>query len=244
MPSTSPTGPPEDLAPDEHLEVAPADWDPRQVYFLMTGLVVPRPIAWVSTLSAEGVANVAPHSYFNTVGHDPPHVVIGSSGRKDTLRNVEATGELVVNITTEHVLEAMNATSVDAPHGVDEFELVDVTKAPSEVVAPPRVAEAVAHLEARVAQVVPAGASSVILAEVVHVHVDPRVWRDGRVDPELLRPLLRFAGTTYGTVGEVFKLPRPAWGDVADRVAAGDDSWIPRRPGSPRETGDASQEPT
>lgn len=231
MTTSSHPEPPERLAPDEHLEVRPSEWDPRQVYFLMTGLVVPRPIAWVSTVSPDGVANVAPHSYFNVMSHDPPHVVIGSSGRKDTLTNIEATGELVVNVTTEHVLEQMNASSVDAPSTVDELELVGVTTRPSAVVTPPRVAEALAHLEARLVQVVPAGNGNIVVAEVVHVHVDPRVWRAGRVDPELLRPMLRFAGTTYGTVGEVFKMPRPQWAALTPAERA-DGSWIPRRPAS------------
>jgi flavin reductase (DIM6/NTAB) family NADH-FMN oxidoreductase RutF len=238
MPTSSHPGPPRVL--DEHLEVTPAEWDPGEVYFLMTGLVVPRPIAWVSTLSGDGVANVAPHSYFNVMSNDPPHVVIGSSGRKDTLTNVEATGELVVNITTEHVLEEMNATSVDAAPDVDEFELVGLTKAPSVSVAVPRVGEALAHLEARLVQVVPAGNGNIIVAEVTHIHVDPRVWRGGRVDPELLRPVLRFAGTTYATVGEVFKMPRPVWADDVAHLTDGDRSWVPRRDGSGGGSGTAA----
>ena len=227
VPSSHP-GPPDEL--DDDLEVVPAEWHPRQVYYLMTGLVVPRPIAWVSTLSADGVPNVAPHSYFNVMSNDPPHVVIGSSGRKDTLRNIEATGELVVNITTEHVLEPMNASAVDAPAEVDELARVGVTPTPARTVAPPRVAEAKAHLEARLVQVVPAGNGNIVVAEVTCIHVAPEVWRHGRVDPSLLRPVLRFAGTQYGTVGELFKMPRPAWVDVLD-LDPDDRSWIPPRPG-------------
>ena len=227
MTASSHAAPPADL--DTDLEVIPAEWDPRQVYFLMTGLVVPRPIAWVSTLDADGVRNLAPHSYFNVMSHDPPHVVIGSSGRKDTLANLEATGELVVNITTEHVLEAMNATAVDAPPEVDEFARVGVTPAAARTVAPPRVAEALAHLEARVVQVVPAGNGHIVVAEVTCIHVAASVWRDGRVDPALLRPVLRFAGTQYGTVGELFKLDRPTWAEAAPHDET-DHDWIPRRP--------------
>ena len=238
MSRSSHSGPPTSL--DGQLEVAPGEWDPRDVYFLMTGLVVPRPIAWVSTLGADGVANVAPHSYFNVMSNDPPHVVIGSSGRKDTLNNVEATGELVVNITTEHVLEEMNATAVDAAPGVDEFDLVGLTKAPSTSVAVPRVAEALAHLEAQLVQVVPAGNGNIIVAEVTHIHVDPRVWANGRVDPELLRPVLRFAGTTYATLGEVFKMPRPVWASDVEHLEDGDRSWIPRRDGTGGGSGTAS----
>lgn len=226
MTASSHPGPPAAL--DTDLEVQPDEWDPRQVYFLMTGLVVPRPIAWVSTISEDGVPNLAPHSYFNVMSNNPPHVVIGSSGRKDTLTNIEATGELVVNITTEHVLEPMNASALDAPAAIDEFDHVGVTPAPSRTVAPPRVAEALAHLEARLVQVVPAGNGHIVVAEITWIHISPDVWQDGRVDPALLRPVLRFAGTQYGTVGELFKLPRPHWTDPATHD--GDErDWIPRR---------------
>lgn len=221
-------GPPRDL--DDDLEVAPGDWSVRELYLLLTGLVVPRPVAWVSTLAADGTRNLAPHSYFNLVAHDPPHVMIGSSGRKDTLTNIEATDEFVVNVTTEHVLEAMNATAVDAPPEVDEFALVGVTPAPSRTVAPPRVAEALAHLECRLAQVVPVGGGHLVLGAVTHVHVDRRVWRDGRVDPALLQPVLRLAGSQYATLGELVRLPRPGWADDVAGHADGDRTWVPRRP--------------
>lgn len=227
MPASSHPAPPDEL--DTDLEVSPEEWEAQQVYFLMTGLVVPRPVAWLSTLSADGVPNLAPHSYFNVMSNDPPHVVIGSTGRKDTLRNIEATGEFVVNITTEHVLEEMNATAVDAPPEVDEFAWAGVTPAPSRTVAPPRVAEAMGHLETELVQVVPAGNGHIIIGRVTHIHIDPRVWRDGRVDPELLRPVLRLAGTAYGTLGEVFKLHRPGWADDVGERDVEDRSWIPRR---------------
>ncbi len=230
MSSDGSTGPPGEL--DGDLEVAVGDWGTRDTYHLLTGLVVPRPIAWVSTVAADGTRNLAPHSYFNLVAHDPPHVVLGSSSRKDTLTNIEATGEFVVNITTEHVLEQMNASSVDAPPHVDEFTLVGATPTPARTVAPARVAEARAHLECRLVQVVELGRGRMVVGEVVHVHVAGEVWRDGRVAPDLLRPVLRFAGTMYGTIGELFKLPRPSWAhDVADVVDTdpADRSWLPRR---------------
>lgn len=222
-------GPPHD--PDEDLEVGIGDWDPRQAYFLLTGLVVPRPIAWVSTVAVDGTRNLAPHSYFNLVAHDPPHVVIGESRRKDTLANIEATGEFVVNITTEHVLEAMNASAVDAPPEVDEFELVGVTPVPSRTVGAPRVAEAMGHLECRLSHLLELGDGFLVVGEVLHVHVDHRVWRDGRVDPVLLRPVLRLAGSQYGTLGELFKVPRPGWAADVEGRAPDDRTWIPRRPG-------------
>lgn len=226
-PSTD--GPSTDL--DDDLELDVGDWDTRQMYFLLTGLVVPRPIAWISTVAADGTRNLAPHSYFNLVAHDPPHVVFGESRRKDTLANIEATREFVVNLATEHVLEQMNASAVDAPPEVDEFDLVGVTAAPSHAVAPPRVAEAVGHLECRMTHHLELGSGHLVVGEVVHVHVARDVWREGRVAPELLRPVLRFAGSMYGTIGELFRLPRPSWArDVADHEK-GDRSWIPRREG-------------
>lgn len=229
MSSDAVTGPPAEL--DEDLEVTIGDWDTRQAYFLLTALVVPRPIAWVSTVAADGTRNLAPHSYFNLVAHDPPHVVLGESRRKDTVANIEATGEFVVNLTTEHVLEAMNASAVDAPPAVDEFELVGVTGVPSRTVDVPRVAEAVGHLECRVAHLLELGGGFLVVGEVLHVHVDRSVWRAGRVDPELLRPVLRLAGSKYATLGETFKLARPAWARDLDGQVPTDRSWIPRRPG-------------
>lgn len=222
--TTSHPEPPLEL--DGPLELDPADWPSRQVYFLMTGLVIPRPIAWVSTLSDDGVRNLAPHSYFNVVAHEPPHVVFSSSGVKDTLRNVRASGEFVVNLVSQDVVEAMNFTATDFPAGEDEFDWAGVSAAPSQTVAPFRVAEAKAHLECKVTEIVEAGNGHIVIAEVSHISVSDEVWREGRVDPLLLDPVCRLAGTSYATLGEVFKLQRPAWRDVAGTE---DGEAIPRR---------------
>jgi flavin reductase (DIM6/NTAB) family NADH-FMN oxidoreductase RutF len=223
VPSSHPATPHELTEP---LELDPADWEPREVYFLMTGLVVPRPIAWVSTQSPDGVRNLAPHSYFNVMANDPPHVVIGSSGRKDTLRNIESTGELVVNLVSMDVVEPMNFTATDFPSGEDEFAWAGLEAAPSATVTPPRVAAAKAHLECRLVQVVEAGNGHIVVARVTHLHVDPSVWRDGRVDPVLLDPVCRLAGTSYARLGDVFKLARPTW--EADVAGTEPGSAIPR----------------
>ena len=212
--SSSHPAPPDHL--DVPLELTPADWEARQVYLLVTGLVVPRPIGWISTLGEDGVRNVAPHSFFNIVASRPPHVMFSSVGLKDTVRNTRATGEFVVNIVTTEVTEIMNATSADLPHGEDEFDWFGIEAAPSRTVAAPRVAAAKAHLECRVVQEVELAGSHVVIGEVQHVHVAPAVWKDGRVDPELLDPVLRLAGTGYAELGEVYKLPRPTWDDVRD----------------------------
>lgn len=220
---------PDDVPPRElreDLELSPADWPPRQVYFLMTGLVIPRPIAWVSTVSADGTPNVAPHSYFNVVAHDPPHVVFSSSGVKDTLRNVRATREFVVNAATMDVVEAMNYTATDFPPGEDELAWAGLDAAPARVVAPPRIAAARAHLECRFVDEVAAGNGHIVVGRVVHIHVDPSCWRGGRVDPELLDPVCRLAGTRYARLGEVFQLPRPSWEE--DVQGTGPGEAIPR----------------
>lgn len=216
--------PPDHL--DEPLELDPADWSRRERYFLMTGLVVPRPIAWVSTRSVDGVDNVAPHSYFNAVSSDPVHIMFVSTGVKDTLTHVRDTGEFVVNLVSMDLVEEMNATATDLPTDVGEFDWVGLERAPSRSVAPPRVARAKAHLECRLANEVPVGDAFLVVGEVVHVHVDPSIWAAGRVDPERYEPVARLAGRQYAPLGEVFGLPRPRWDDVRDLPAA---ERIPRR---------------
>jgi flavin reductase (DIM6/NTAB) family NADH-FMN oxidoreductase RutF len=199
---------------DAALDLDPADWPPRRTYHLLTGLVVPRPIAWVSTQSRSGDLNLAPHSYFNAVGYDPPTVMFASSGRKDTLTNVEATGEFVVNLVSRALLERMNTTAADLPPDEDEFAWAGVTPIAARVVSAPRVAEAPAALECRLTQVVEAGGGYVVLGEVVRVHVDPAVWSGGRIDPLALDPIGRLGGSRYTTLGEILELPRPSWADL------------------------------
>jgi len=214
--------PPDQL--DVPLELDPRDWESRQLYFLMTALVVPRPIAWISTVSSEGVRNVAPHSYFNLVS--TRHIMFSSSRVKDTITNIRATGEFVVNFVSVELAEQMNFTATDFPPEEDEFTWAEIGAAPSAVVAPPRVAASRAHLECRAVEEVHVGPSYVTFGEVVHVHVDPAVWRDGRVDPVLLDPLGRLSGSGYAELGDVFKLRRPTWDDIRD---TGPGEAIPRR---------------
>lgn len=208
-----PPGPPAQLTGP--LELAAGDWPTRELYLLLTGLVVPRPIAWVSTVAVDGVRNLAPHSYFNLVSHDPPHVAVSATGVRDTLTNLRGTGEFVVNLVTAELVARMNLTATDFPPEQDEFVWAGLTAVPAVRVAPPRVAEAPAHLECRVAQEVPVGSATLVIGEVVQVHVDPRVWRDGRVDPALLDPVGRLAGTGYARLGEILNLPRERWERIA-----------------------------
>jgi flavin reductase (DIM6/NTAB) family NADH-FMN oxidoreductase RutF len=227
VPSSHP-GPPDEL--DAPLELDPADWEARQVYFVMTGLVIPRPIAWVSTRAETGVRNVAPHSYFQAVSNDPPHIVFSSTGEKDTLRNVRATGQFVVNLVSVDLVEQMNFTATDFPPEEDEFSWAGLTEAPAVRVDAPRVAEARAHLECEVRHELPVGNGNLVVAEVVHIHVDPDIWRGGRVDPARYDPVCRLSGTGYATLGEVFKLPRPSWARDVQGTEPGEA--IPR--GGPR----------
>ena len=188
----------------------------------MTGSIVPRPIAWVSTLSKDGSANLAPFSYFNAVSADPPTVMFSAglhtaTRPKDTLRNIEDTGEFVVNIVTESVVEAMNASAVAAPYGVDEFAFAGVTPAPSHTVDAPRVLESPINLECKLMDIYPVGTSgtvknNVVFGRIVHIHVnDELLLDDYKVDAGKLKPIGRLAGTTYSYVRELFDLKRPVY---------------------------------
>jgi len=199
---------------DRPLEVGPDDWNRREFYLLMTALVIPRPIGWISTLSAAGVRNLAPYSYFNLMGSDPAYVAFGSTGVKDSLANVREVPEFVANIVTMHLIEKMNFTATDFPRGEDEFGWAGLTPAPSARVRPFRVREAKAHLECEVVQVVTDGSTNIVLGRIVHAHVDPSVWKDGRVDPKLLDPVCRLSGSGYAPLGELVSVQRPQWKDV------------------------------
>jgi len=199
---------------DRPLEVGPGDWSQRDFYQLMTALVIPRPIGWISTISASGLRNVAPYSYFNLMGSDPVYVAFGSSGVKDSLANLREVPEFVANIVSMDVLEKMNFTSTDFPRDEDEFAWAGLTPAPSAKVRPFRVAEAKAHLECALVQVVTDRNTNIALGRVVHAHVDPGVWREGRVDPRLLDPVCRLSGSGYAALGELVNVPRPVWSDV------------------------------
>jgi flavin reductase (DIM6/NTAB) family NADH-FMN oxidoreductase RutF len=189
----------------------------RESYFLLTSLVVPRPIAWVSSLAADGTANLAPHSYFNVISADPAIVHFTSTGVKDTLRNVRATGEFVVNVVSMDLIEEMNLTSADFPPEESEFDWAGLEQAASELVAPPRVARAKASLECRVRDILSMGTGNMVFGDVLRIHVDDDLWVDGRVDPELLQPVGRLAGSAYSMPGEVVRLPRPTFDELRAR---------------------------
>jgi flavin reductase (DIM6/NTAB) family NADH-FMN oxidoreductase RutF len=175
-------------------------------------------VAWVSTLSTGGVSNLAPHSYTTIFSTDPPVVGFVSVGRKDSLNNAEATRELVLNIGSMALIEQLNLTAADFPPEEDEFAWAGLTHVPSDVVRPPRVGEAPVSFEARVIDVIPIGNCWLVLGEVARVHVAADIWRDGRIDPRLLDPVLRLAGSGFAHLGELFSIDRPTYkGILAQR---------------------------
>ncbi|AEW92884.1 MULTISPECIES: flavin reductase family protein [Streptomycetaceae] len=194
------------------------DFDPEALgrnafYKLLTSVVVPRPIAWVSTVSADGTANLAPHSFFTVSSVQPPIVQFSSVGRKDSLRNVEETGEFVVNLAPEHLFEQINATATDFPRGTGEFDAVGIAREPSLRVKPPRVADSPVALECVVHSTVGFGDSTVVFGRVVHVAVSEAVLDDGHPEVRRLRPLARLGKDEWGTVGEVREIKRIRFAD-------------------------------
>ncbi|MEU2613191.1 flavin reductase family protein [Micromonospora sp. NPDC007271] len=180
------------------------------MYQLITSLVVPRPIAWISTVDLAGRRNLAPYSYFTLVADHPPHVAFSSIGEKDTLRNIRATGEFVVNVADQRLLKQLDRSAEHFGPGQDEFLEAGVTAVPALRVRPNRVAEAPAHLECELVDVYPVGNGNLVVGRVVHVQVDPRVWRDGRADSRLLDPVLRLS-RCYGRLSpEVTPEEEPA----------------------------------
>lgn len=187
---------------------------------VLTGVVVPRPIAFVSTVSEDGIVNLAPFSFFNAVAYSPPTVVLGISRQadwkeKDTLSNIEATREFVVNVVSDEIAEAMNATAAEFPADVDEFEISGLTPAPSESVRAPRVAESPVNMECRLDQVVPIGdpqtGNALVIGHIVLMHVRDDIINGHRIDHERLKPVGRLAGNMYCDTHDTYELVRPVY---------------------------------
>jgi flavin reductase (DIM6/NTAB) family NADH-FMN oxidoreductase RutF len=207
------------------VEFDPQIIDSAAMYKLLIGSVVPRPIAWVASVDAEGVRNLAPFSYFMAITHDPPTIAFSSGprgaeigggvrGKKDTLHNVEITREFVVNIVDDELAEAMNVTSGDYAPDVDEFARAGLLSAPSVKVKPPRVAAAPVSMECRLDRIIPVGnlPHHLIVGEIVHMHVRDDVFdpSTGRLDMHRLKPVGRLAGHLYTHVHDIFEMKRPA----------------------------------
>lgn len=182
--------------------------------------VTPRPIGWLTTLSAVGIVNLAPYSFFNAVADNPHMVMFSSNGResygaKDTLRNIEATGEFVYNVATWALREKMNRTSAPVAPEVDEMALAGLTPVPSTIVKPPRVAESPIHLECVYHQTIelpsndPEARNAICIGRVVGVHIADAVLTDGRVDMAKVKPIARLGYMDFTVVETVFQMIRP-----------------------------------
>ena len=178
-------------------------------------IVAPRPIGWVSSLSRNGIPNLAPYSFFNAIAEEPHYIVIGSSGMKDSLTNIEATGEFVVNLAVYALREKMNMSSARVAPDVDEFKLAGLTPAPSRFVKPPRVAESPAALECRLFQIVPLpddhgdARDWAIIGRVIGIYIDDRFIHEGRVDTAAMKPIARMGYSEYATVETAWRMRRP-----------------------------------
>ncbi len=199
--------------------IDPSQHDYADIYKLMIGIVIPRPIAFVSTIDAAGARNLAPFSYFTACGSNPPVVCFCTAVRseprphKDTLENIRATGEFVVNIVSEEIAEQMNKTSAEVPPEVDEFVLSGLTPLASDLVMPPRVAESKVQMECKLHQIVPVsdkpGGGILVLGEVLRFHILESVLDGYKVDPGKLKAIGRMGGPTYVRTQDRFDMERP-----------------------------------
>ncbi len=205
------------------MKIDPSQQTRQDNYKLMIGSIVPRPIAFVTSVSKSGVVNAAPFSFFNIVGVEPPMLMISCMRKpngemKDTASNITASKEFIVHIVSEEIVEQVNTASLDVPPEVDEIEMAQLTTVPGDLVNVPRVTESKIALECKLYQHVPAGkdaegrpTADVLIGEVIRFHIDDEIYEDGRIDLRQLKPVSRLAGLFYGTVGETFERPRPTY---------------------------------
>ena len=200
------------------MQFDPASMNDRDIYRLLVQLVVPRPIAWVSTISKNGITNLAPYSFFNAVGANPPALMFCPVNRKDgtfkdSLANIKSTGEFVVNVVTYDLSDAMNQTSAEFDSEVSEFEAVGIRPAASQCVSPPSVADSIAQFECRVNQIIhlapgPVGAN-IVIGDIVMVRVqDQAIDQGGRIDPKKIDAVGRMGGALYTRTTDQFELKR------------------------------------
>lgn len=200
-------------------------YDPREGHGLphdpFKAILAPRPIGWISTRREDGAVNLAPYSFFNAISSNPHLVLFSSEGAKDSATIARESGEFCANLVGRALAEKMNETAIDAPRGVNEFELAGLTEAPCRQVSCPRVAEAAAVLECKVVQVLepddlegkPAGVI-VVMGQVVGVHIDDAMLKDGLFDITRAQTLSRLGYMDYAAVTETFAMRRPRWGDA------------------------------
>lgn len=200
------------------MQFDPNELEHTAVYKLLTGAIIPRPIGWISTVSENGINNLAPFSYFNAVGDDPPHVMFstgrGNNLNKDTLNNVLATKQFVVNMVTEELTEQMNSTAQAVHSDIDEFELAGVTPKPSEKIKPMRVMESPISFECELVHHYfleghKNGGACIIIGRIVMMHFDDTVLLDNyKINLENYKPVSRLAGSHYSKIGELFSVKR------------------------------------
>jgi len=185
---------------------------------VLTGVIVPRPIAFVSTLSPAGEVNLAPYSFFNAISYQ--NVVFSSSRNvgnksKDTLRNIEETGEFVINIVVDSIAEAMNETAAEFPEGEDEFGIVGLTHAPSQIVKPPRVAESPVNIECKLDQIIKIGDGAhehgLVIGTILLMHVRDDIIDGHRIDQAKLMATGRMAGNMYCRTNDRYEMVRPVY---------------------------------
>lgn len=200
------------------MQFDPQNLEQKSIYKLLTGIVIPRPIGWISSISEEGVPNLAPFSYFNAVGDDPPHVMFsaghGANSNKDTLNNVLATKQFVVNMVTEDLVEQMNSTAQGIPPHESEFDLANLTPIPSLLIKPPRVKESPIAMECELVHHYTLennkfGGSTILVGRIVMFHIAENVLLDDfKINLETYKPVARLAGSNYSKMGEIFSIKR------------------------------------
>jgi flavin reductase (DIM6/NTAB) family NADH-FMN oxidoreductase RutF len=200
------------------MQFDPNELEHSAVYKLLTGTVIPRPIGWISTVSENGINNLAPFSYFNAVGDDPPHIMFstgrGHNTNKDTLNNVLETKQFVVNMVTEALAEQMNITAQSVPSEIDEFELAGVTPIASHKIKPMRVKESPITFECELVhhyflEEHKHGGACVVIGRIVMMHFDDNVLLDNyKINLETYKPIARLAGSHYSKLGELFSVKR------------------------------------
>jgi flavin reductase (DIM6/NTAB) family NADH-FMN oxidoreductase RutF len=195
-----------------------AKLDQLSIYKLLTGSIVPRPIAFITTLNSNGTINAAPFSFFNGVASNPPSLMVSISykrdgSKKDTLLNIERQGEFVVNTVSEWLAQPMNQAAAAYPYGVSELSAVGLSALDSLVVKPPRIKESPIHFECKLLEITriggeQSGASSVVFGQIVQCHIHKAAYLDGQIIPEQIKPLARLGGASYSNLGDVFDIKK------------------------------------
>jgi flavin reductase (DIM6/NTAB) family NADH-FMN oxidoreductase RutF len=200
------------------MQFDPQELEQTAIYKLLTGIVIPRPIGWISTINEDGIHNLAPFSYFNAVGDDPPHVMFSTvhsnNLNKDTLNNVLETKQFVVNMVTEDLVEQMNLTSQPIAANESEFELAGLTPIASSLVKPPRVKECKITMECEMVhhyklENSKTGGATIVIGKIVLFHIDESVLLENyKINLETYKPIARLAGSNYSKLGEIFSIKR------------------------------------